>query len=149
MVEENPGRNRDVQGTRPGSHRDRDRPAAASQPVAFNALVLVTEHEREPVGPVVRLERRSLGIGHGGPELDVKIGHEPGGEHVQAVRDDHRQPERRAHGDPQDAPRQRVGAAWPGQDRINSENVANPRNRPEVLGIADPGTDHQGGSPAR
>ena len=41
-------------------------------------------------------------------------------------------------------PRERVGAARADENRIDSENVADPGDRAQVLGIADLGADDQG-----
>ena len=56
VMEEDSGRDRDVQRARPRPHGDGDRQAAAIQPGPLDAPVLVAEDQGEPVGPGLALE---------------------------------------------------------------------------------------------
>ena len=146
VVEQNSSSHRHVEraGSRP--HRDRDRLPASRQPVRLDPAVFVSQDQGKAVGSRNLLKGICRGLGHGRPELHVESGGQAAGSLLEPVGHDHRQSQRRPHRDPQHSSRQRIGAAWTGQDRVDPEHVADPRDRSQILGIAEPRADDQRGT---
>ena len=133
-----------VERARALAHRDRDNPPAPVQPVRVDPLVFLAHDQADPIWPDNAVERLGGRISHRGDQHELIVPGQVGNHRFLALAAVHGKPENRAHRNPHHPTREGVGTRRTGKNRIDTENVADPRDRAQVFGVREPRANHQG-----